>query len=68
MGVVRCIHTNLVLGTTKAVHMILSTTATGNDDGSEDNVSPNANDALLPALVDICGWRAPAYDRFACSP
>ena len=67
MGVVRCILTNL-LGTTKEVNMILSTTATGNDDDSEDNVSPNASDALLPALVDICGWRAPAYDCFACIP
>jgi hypothetical protein len=54
LTVVRCIHTNL-LGATKEVHMILNNTATGNDEDSEDNVSPTANDALLPALTYVAG-------------
>ena len=52
--VVRCIHTNL-LGATKEVHMILNNTASGNDDGSQDDPNQNANDGLLPALTYVAG-------------
>lgn len=54
LTVVRCIHTNL-LGATKEVHMILNNTATGNDDDSDDNIFPSANDALLPSLTYVAG-------------
>jgi hypothetical protein len=53
-SVVRCIHTNL-LGATKEVHMILTNTATGNNDDSNEDLNSLGHGTLLPALTYMAG-------------